>query len=79
MKEALDANLIRILVDLLSLAHLHTTRAHVPTQTNVIEGTEEMVAGAAEKEWYFGNKEKERLGPYSFREVGLGTILDTCM
>ena len=23
----------------------------------------------SEKEWYFGNKEKERLGPYSFNEV----------
>ncbi|XP_039252268.2 dnaJ homolog subfamily C member 13-like isoform X1 [Styela clava] len=69
VKEALDANAIRILVDLLSLAHLHTTRAYVPTQTNVIEGTDEMVAGAAEKEWYFGNKEKERLGPYSFNEM----------
>ena len=23
-----------------------------------------------EKEWYYGNKEKERFGPYSVREVG---------
>ena len=22
-----------------------------------------------EREWYYGNKEKERLGPYSLREV----------
>ena len=22
-----------------------------------------------EKEWYYGNKEKERLGPFSFKEV----------
>ena len=24
-----------------------------------------------EKEWYYGNKDKERLGPYSFDEVGI--------
>uniref|UniRef100_H2Z525 J domain-containing protein n=1 Tax=Ciona savignyi TaxID=51511 RepID=H2Z525_CIOSA len=69
VKEVMDANGVRILVDLLSLAHLHTTRAHVPTQRNVIEATAEMLAGAGEKEWYFGNKEKERLGPYSFHEM----------
>ena len=23
----------------------------------------------SEKEWYYGNKEKERLGPFSFEEV----------
>ena len=33
----MDANGIRILVDLLTLAHMHTSRAVVPTQTNVIE------------------------------------------
>ena len=22
-----------------------------------------------EKEWYYGNKERERLGPFSFKEV----------
>ncbi|XP_078489054.1 dnaJ homolog subfamily C member 13 [Ciona intestinalis] len=69
VKEVLDANGVRILVDLLSMAHLHTTRAHVPTQRNVIEATAEMMSGAGEKEWYFGNKEKERLGPYSFNEM----------
>jgi len=69
MKEILDANGIRALVDLLSLAHLHTTRAHVPTQRNVIEASAEMLARSGEKEWYFGNKEKERLGPYSFQEA----------
>ncbi|XP_076821267.1 dnaJ homolog subfamily C member 13-like isoform X2 [Clavelina lepadiformis] len=68
-KEIIDANGIKILVDLMSLAHLHVTRAHVPTQRNVIEATPEMMAGASEKEWYFGNKERERLGPYSFQEM----------
>ena len=32
MKEIMDANGVKILVDLLTLAHLHTTRATVPTQ-----------------------------------------------
>ena len=25
----------------------------------------------SEKEWYFGNAEKERLGPYSYEEVSV--------
>lgn len=32
IKLLLDANGMKILVDLLSLAHLHTSRAYVPTQ-----------------------------------------------
>ena len=37
------------------------------TQSQFIEG-----GGVAheEKEWYYGNKEKERFGPYSVSEVG---------
>ena len=27
-----------------------------------------------EREWYYGNKEKERLGPYSLREVVTVTL-----
>ena len=68
-KEILDANGVKVLIEFLSLAHLHITRAHVPTQRNVIEATSEMMSRAGEKEWYFGNQEKERLGPYSFQEV----------
>ena len=37
-------------------------------QTNVIEASPDMQR-SSEKEWYFGNAEKERLGPYSFEEV----------
>ena len=37
-------------------------------QSNVIEAGAGMER-ESEKEWYFGNKEKERLGPYSFDEV----------
>ena len=71
MKQLIDANGVKILVDFLSLAHLHTSRAHVPTQRNVIEATSEMMANVGEKEWYFGNKEKERLGPFGTNEVSI--------
>ncbi|BFZ15550.1 hypothetical protein BsWGS_18589 [Bradybaena similaris] len=68
VKEIMDANGVKTFVDLLTLAHLHTTRATVPLQTNVIEASPDMKRDS-EKEWYFGNKEKERLGPYSFEEM----------
>jgi DnaJ homolog subfamily C member 13 len=51
VKEILDGNGIKTLVDLLTLAHLHTNRAYVPTQTNVIEASAEMERDT-EKEWY---------------------------
>ena len=34
----------------------------------MLEGSPDM-AVESEKEWYYGNKEKERLGPFSFVEV----------
>lgn len=68
VKEILDANGIKILVDLLTLAHLHTSRAMVPLQSNVIEAGADMKRDS-EKEWYYGNADKERLGPYSFEEM----------
>lgn len=37
-------------------------------QSNVIEASPDM-RRESEKEWYFGNAEKERLGPYNFDEV----------
>ena len=37
-------------------------------QTNVIEAGSDMKR-ESEKEWYYGNKDKERLGPYSYEEV----------
>ena len=39
-------------------------------QTNVIEASPDMHM-ESEKEWYFGNAEKERLGPYSYEEVSV--------
>ncbi|XP_059584765.1 dnaJ homolog subfamily C member 13 isoform X1 [Alligator mississippiensis] len=68
VKDLMDSNGIRILVDLLTLAHLHTSRATVPLQSNVIEAAPDMKR-ESEKEWYFGNADKERSGPYSFQEM----------
>ena len=64
----LDAGGMKILVELVTLAHLHTTRAYVPLQTSAIEASPD-ASRDSEKEWYFGNKVKEREGPYSFKEV----------
>ncbi|XP_053811379.1 dnaJ homolog subfamily C member 13 isoform X1 [Vidua macroura] len=68
VKDLMDSNGIRILVDLLTLAHLHTSRATVPLQSNVIEAAPD-AKRESEKEWYFGNADKERSGPYSFQEM----------
>lgn len=68
VKDLMDSNGVRILVDLLTLAHLHINRATVPLQTNVIEASPDMKR-ESEKEWYFGNVDKERSGPYSFIEM----------
>ncbi|XP_058907664.1 dnaJ homolog subfamily C member 13-like, partial [Kogia breviceps] len=67
VKDLMDSNGIRILVDLLTLAHLHVNRATVPLQSNVIEAAPNMKR-ESEKEWYFGNADKERSGPYGFHE-----------
>ncbi|CAF0754857.1 unnamed protein product [Brachionus calyciflorus] len=64
VKEIIDGNGIRTLVDLVVLAHLHTSRAYVPTQTNVIEASADMER-ETEKEWYYGSK----IGPYSLKEM----------
>lgn len=52
VREVVEAGGIRILVDLLTLAHLHINRAVTPTQTNVIEASPDM-ARDSEKEWYY--------------------------
>lgn len=57
-EEFIDANGVTILVDMITLAHLHTERATMPTQTNVIEATMEMLAAAASKEWYYSEDER---------------------
>ena len=37
-----------------------------------------MMQRDSEKEWYYGNKEKERLGPFSFKEVSKTTSILLC-
>lgn len=69
MKDIIESKGITVLVDLLTLAHLHTTRAVVPTQTNVIEAGQDMLLDN-EKQWYYGlgNGDKS-VGPVTFQEV----------
>ena len=70
VKGLLDADGVRCLVDLLPLAHLHTRRAVLVGQSNVIEtGHDMQQPGEKEKEWYYGNAAGERLGPFSFVEM----------
>lgn len=40
------------------------------SQSNVLEASPDMKR-ESEKEWYFGNADKERRGPFSFEEVNL--------
>lgn len=68
VRELTDAGGIRILIDLLTLAHLHTSRAVIPTQTNVIEASADMQI-SQEKEWYYNTEKTGRQGPVSFQEV----------
>ena len=78
VKLFLDANGVKILVDLVTLSHLHTSRAYVPLQTSAIEASPDMHQDT-EKEWYFGNKDREREGPYSFREVSFDRCAVFCL
>lgn len=72
VRDILDMGGIQILVDLMTLAHLHTSRAVIPTQTNVIEAGPGMTA-VEEKEWYY-HSEKGREGPVIFSEVDFDYI-----
>ncbi|CAG9813597.1 unnamed protein product [Phaedon cochleariae] len=67
IRDILDMGGVQILVDLMTLAHLHTSRARIPTQTNVIEGGPGMKI-AEEKEWYY-NTDKGRVGPITFSQL----------
>jgi DnaJ family protein C protein 13 len=67
VKDIMDQNGVRTLVDLLTLAHLHTSRAVVPTQTNVIEaGPDQGIT--LEKEWYYNDSDKRR-GPINIKDL----------
>ena len=68
VRDILESGGVRILVDLMTLAHLHISRAVIPTQTNVIEAGPGMHL-VQEKEWYYNTEETGRNGPVSFVEV----------
>lgn len=57
-KDFIDSGGISTLIDMITLAHLHTQRAFIPTQSNVIEATSEMLAAAASKEWFYSDDDK---------------------
>lgn len=48
-------------------------------KSNLLEASPEMMQRDSEKEWYYGNKEKERLGPFSFKEVSDTTYFKHCL
>lgn len=52
VKRFIDANGVRCLVDLVTLAHLHTTRATTPSQTFMLEASKEQ-SSHEEPEWYY--------------------------
>lgn len=56
----------------MTLAHLHTSRATVPAQSNVLEGGT-APPGGTDREWYYNldqGDQVQRKGPISFQEVG---------
>ncbi|XP_055606556.1 dnaJ homolog subfamily C member 13 isoform X2 [Uranotaenia lowii] len=63
---------VNCLVDLITLAHLHTGRAMPNTKTNVIEAGPNMKMHE-EKDWYYNvereNEKPERCGPVTFSEL----------
>lgn len=67
VKDIMDQNGVRTLVDLLTLAHLHTARAVIPTQTNVIEANPDQKI-TMEKEWYYSDGDK-REGPINIKDL----------
>jgi DnaJ family protein C protein 13 len=66
-RELVTCGGLRVLVDLLTLAHLHTGRAVIPTQSNVIEAGEGMTRNDS-PEWYY-MQGGVKTGPVGFREV----------
>lgn len=48
-------------------------RSRSSPQSNVLEASPDMKR-ESEKEWYFGNADKERRGPFSFEEVCEGNF-----
>ncbi|XP_028029747.1 dnaJ homolog subfamily C member 13 isoform X2 [Bombyx mandarina] len=70
VSEILEWNGIRILVELMTLAHLHTSRALIPAQSNVIEGPAE--PGGNDREWYYNLEQGDKVqrkGPISLQQL----------
>jgi DnaJ homolog subfamily C member 13 len=68
VRDIIDSGGIKILIQLMCLAHLHINRAQVPLASNVLESSTTMTR-ESEKEWYYGKQDKEKVGPYSFSEI----------
>lgn len=67
VRELIDVGGVKILVDLMTLAHLHTSRAVIPTQTNVIEAGPDMLI-EQKPEWHY-NTDEGRKGPITLDQV----------
>ncbi|KAK9497827.1 hypothetical protein O3M35_003746 [Rhynocoris fuscipes] len=65
-----EAHGVPHLVDLMTLAHLHTSRAIVPSQSNLLEFGAD-TAREDEKEWHFSNGSEDigRSQPVSFKQL----------
>eukprot|EP01064_Diplonema_japonicum_P030924 TRINITY_DN5388_c1_g1_i1.p1 TRINITY_DN5388_c1_g1~~TRINITY_DN5388_c1_g1_i1.p1 ORF type:complete len:2479 (+),score=758.14 TRINITY_DN5388_c1_g1_i1:52-7488(+) len=68
VKLFIDCHGVPVLIDLLTLAHLHHDRAQLKTQTNVIEMNHEEKLGS-EPEWYWQDENGEQQGPISYDTV----------
>lgn len=74
---------MRVVTDLACLAHLHTSRAPVPTQTNVLMGGDDPESreggGATQREWWYWRPAATSdvtngagsEGPFTFAEVNV--------
>lgn len=71
VKQFLDADGVRTLVDLLPLAHLHVTRAAPVTQTNLIEASSDaaQLQEDLQLEWHYADLEGSKYGPISLSEL----------
>ncbi|CAH2042626.1 unnamed protein product, partial [Iphiclides podalirius] len=71
VSEILEWNGIRILVELMTLAHLHTSRAMVPAQSNVLEAAQP-AQPSADREWYYNLEMPDKVhrkGPVSLQQL----------
>uniref|UniRef100_A0A183C1S2 J domain-containing protein n=1 Tax=Globodera pallida TaxID=36090 RepID=A0A183C1S2_GLOPA len=71
VRELITANSVALLVDIAVLAHLHTNRAKLHGQTNVIEANKDGIQceETEPKEWYYNDRQGQRQGPISFRKM----------